>query len=171
MAIVWNGLALLFFVSLIMVSVSVFTPRTALFFKEKSKLRGAILWMSVALVCAVLVNEFGPGFVPEKNSGPVVEAKDDSQSAGLPGYSFRITEKRAGDILAVDCTLAAPVTEDILRQLALKVFSANTGGSYKEVRIQWFIAGSDFGHDPWGMTFYADGNWSVRILPASQQTS
>ena len=168
MAIVWNGLALLFFISLIMVSVSVFTPRTALFFKEKSKLRGAILWMSVALVCAVLVNEFGPGFVPQQNSEPAVEAKEDSRPVGLPGYSFRIVENRAGDLLAIDCTLAAPVTEDILRQLALKVFSANTGGSYKEVRIRWFIADSDSGHDPWGMTLYADGNWSVRILPASQ---
>ncbi|MDL2207975.1 hypothetical protein LJB82_04575 [Desulfovibrio sp. OttesenSCG-928-M16] len=57
---VWDGLSVLFFFSLVMLAASVFTERTAWFFKEKTKLRGAIIWMSVALICAVLVNEFAP---------------------------------------------------------------------------------------------------------------
>lgn len=57
---VWDGVSLLFLFSLVMLSASVFTAKTAWFFKEKSRLRGAILWMSVALVCAFLSTEFGP---------------------------------------------------------------------------------------------------------------
>lgn len=164
MSIVWNGLALFFFVSLFMVSVSVFTPKTAFFFKEKTKLRGAILWMSSALVCAVLVNEFGPGFSPEQNAESAkVSAKAEGRAAGLPGYSFRIAENRAGELLAIDCVLAAPVEEPVLRQLALKVFAANKGGTYKETRIRWFLEGGAKGGEPWGSASHALGNWSITI--------
>lgn len=164
MAIVWNGLALLFFVSLFMVSVSVFTPKTALFFKEKTKIRGAILWMSAALVCAVLVNEFGPGFVPQEENAPAQpEAQQVKPPSGLPGYSFRIIENRPGEHLAIDCALAAPVSENTLRQLALKVFSANRGGSFKKVQIRWLVESSQDTTAPWAVTLYEDGNWSMRF--------
>jgi len=63
MELLWDALSVLFFFSLVMLAASVFTEKTAWFFKEKSKLRGAILWMSVTLVCAVLVNEFSPRVV------------------------------------------------------------------------------------------------------------
>lgn len=170
MTIVWNGLALLFFFSLFMVSISVFTPRTALFFKEKTKLRGAILWMSVALVSAVLVNEFGPGFVPSENSNGTQASQSDAEprTTGLPGYSFTIIEDQPGATLAIDCTLAAPVSEKILRELALKVYAANKGGSYKEVRIRWFLQKITPEALPWGRTDHIRGNWSIHINALAQ---
>lgn len=163
MAIIWNGLALLFFVSLFMVSVSVFTPKTAIFFKEKTKIRGAILWMSAALVCAVLVNEFGPGFVPPEKGASEVEENRDKKSTHLPGYTFRIAENRTGELLVIDCTLATPVDEAVLEQLALKVYVANKGGTYNDLRIQWFIEGAQKNTPPWAVTSCIQGNWSIKI--------
>lgn len=60
MDILWTALSVFFFFSLVMLAASVFTEKTAWFFKEKSKLRGVILWMSCALVSSFLVTEFGP---------------------------------------------------------------------------------------------------------------
>lgn len=50
----------LFFISLTMLAASVFTPRTAIFFKEKTKARGALLWLLVIGACVLFLDYAAP---------------------------------------------------------------------------------------------------------------
>lgn len=60
MDILWMVLSLVFFFALFMTAASVFTPKTAWFFKEKTKMRGAMLWLGVGLATAIIVSVFAP---------------------------------------------------------------------------------------------------------------
>lgn len=74
MELFWDALSIVFFFCLVMLGASVFTERTAWFFKEKSRLRGAILWMSAALLCGVLVTECAPR--PAQRAGALEKVQD-----------------------------------------------------------------------------------------------
>lgn len=169
MPIVWSVIALLFFFSLVLVSFSVFTPRTAIFFKEKTKIRGAILWLSIALVCAVLYTELGPGLRPSPAAEVVSAApQEKTANAGLPGYNYRIAENKPGERIVVECILGKVVDETTLKALALKLYAACKGSSYTEVYMNWSISSSEKGTVPWARTSFAGGNWSIRFESAAQ---
>lgn len=60
----------LFFISLTMLAASVFTPRTAIFFKEKTKARGALVWLLVLGACVLFLDYAAPdsSFLPAAKS-------------------------------------------------------------------------------------------------------
>jgi hypothetical protein len=159
----WTALTILFFFSLFMVLVSFFTPRTAIFFKEKSRRRGAIIWLSTALVSAVLVNEVGPTFSPEqiKNATEAAEAAK-TGPPGLPGYSYQVREDIQGKKLVVTCTLNAATEPKNLRPLALKVYGALNGQAYQDVYIDWRLPGQGADAAPWAQTNCLNGNWDFK---------
>lgn len=171
MSYVWTGLTLLFFFSLIMLAFSVFTPKTAWFFKDKSKLRGAILWMSTALVCAVLVNELGPKDMPllritteaqSNNSAPQPSTNE------LPGFSYSVIEQVPQEKIVIHCSLGAPVDEKRLKLLALKVYAASQGQNFKKVYINWHILDEPRQSDAWAETNCLDGVWQIHLRGAQQ---
>lgn len=64
----------LFFISLTMLAASVFTPRTAIFFKEKTKARGALIWLLVIGACVLFLDFAAPenSLLPKANSAIMV---------------------------------------------------------------------------------------------------
>ncbi len=164
MAYVWDGLSLIFLFSLLMLMASVFTPKTAWFFKEKSKLRGAILWMSTALLSAVLVTEFAP-------KAPIALRENATQKAApvragsnaLPGYILSVKKEEAGARLFLVATLDEAVEPGVLNALALQVYAAKRGHNYAQVFIHWQIRTSGKETMPWADTDYENGNWHVRM--------
>lgn len=60
----------LFFISLTMLAASVFTPRTAIFFKEKTRARGALVWLLVIGACVLFLDFAAPdnSFLPAAKS-------------------------------------------------------------------------------------------------------
>lgn len=170
MSYVWTGLTLLFFFSLFMLAFSVFTPKTAWFFKDKSRLRGAILWMSTALVCAVLVNEVGPkdspllSILPETGGNATrTVAKPDE----LPGFSYSVVERVPGEKLVLACTLGSQISESQLKILALKVYASNQGQSYADVFISWRLLRNSAEPEPWAQTDCIGGIWQIRMTAAN----
>lgn len=171
MSYVWTGLTLLFFFSLMMLALSVFTPKTAWFFKDKSKLRGAILWMSTALVCAVLVNEAGP------KDTPFLRITTEAQSNGstpppspdtLPGFSYAVVEQIPQEKIVIRCSLGNRVDEERLKTLALKVYASNKGQNFKKVYINWHILEEPEQSGAWAETNCLDGNWQIRLYGTQQ---
>ncbi len=56
----WLALNLLFFLCLGMAAASMFTPKTAWFFREKTKRKGTLLWLGLAVACVFLSNMVVP---------------------------------------------------------------------------------------------------------------
>lgn len=68
----------LFFIGLTMLAASVFTPRTAIFFKEKTRARGALVWLLVIGACVLLLDYMAPdsSFIPRPKNTVVGQAPD-----------------------------------------------------------------------------------------------
>ncbi|UQZ88364.1 hypothetical protein C4J81_03730 [Deltaproteobacteria bacterium Smac51] len=46
---------LLGFLSLVMILASIFTPKTAVFLKTKTRLRGAVMWIMIGFTCLAAI--------------------------------------------------------------------------------------------------------------------
>ena len=70
MSIVVMLITTLFFIGLTMLAASVFTSRTAIFFKVKTKARGALIWLLVIGACVLLLDLIAPdkSMLPTANS-------------------------------------------------------------------------------------------------------
>lgn len=66
----------LFFISLTMLAASVFTPRTAIFLKEKTRARGALIWLLVIGACVLFLDFVAPesSLLPSAKSAVVETA-------------------------------------------------------------------------------------------------
>lgn len=74
MSVIVMLVTLLFFLSLTMLAASVFTPKTAIFFKEKTKARGALVWLLIIGACVLFLDYVAPesSLLPTA-SGAIIE--------------------------------------------------------------------------------------------------
>lgn len=179
MDIIWDFLSVLFYLSLVMLAASAFTPRTALFFKEKSRLRGAIIWMSGVLVCGFLVHECAPRVeVPELEQAranatrpapaarpvtPRPPAPSLPQGVTLPPHEVEIVSALPGQRLSLEGQLNAATDEQTLRYLSIKAYADKKGRNFDTLFITWYLAGQDRAAGPFAETSYRDGVWQVRF--------
>jgi hypothetical protein len=180
MSIVWDGISALFYFSLVMLAASVFTPKTAWFFREKSRLRGAIIWMSCVVVTGFLTSEFAPGVdVPELRaeanatgsapaSAPVPATPRQALPAlpggvSLPAHEVEIVSALPGERLSLEGHLAGPVDEQSLRNLSGKAIAEKKGQNYGLVLITWYVTGQSREQEPFAHSRYENGTLSVQM--------
>lgn len=186
MSVVWDFVSLFFFFSLMMLAASAFTPKTALFFKEKTKLRGAIIWMSAVLVSSFAMNEFGPEpLLPLAANNSTIPAPKPAPApqrprppAGLPYYEADVESGVAGGALNIVGTLKAPQDEAALLSVSRQIFADNNGRAYAEITIAWRLEGAPKESVLFAVSRWQDGKWTVDILrgtprqaPAEQGTA
>ncbi|MDL2316485.1 hypothetical protein LJC59_05325 [Desulfovibrio sp. OttesenSCG-928-A18] len=182
MGFLWLFFSILFYLSLTMVALSVFTPRTAIFFRIKTRARGALLWMIMLGVAYYGANEFAAPQVnapsvpassspsSSSSSGPALSPGELSapgrvfpRTAELPAYRVEIEDAIPGNKLSLECVLAEAVSLETLRALGERVYADYKGPAYKKVYIIWYIPGYRKGAGAWGVTHRVDGKWEVGI--------
>ena len=178
MSVVWDSISVLFYISLAMVAASVFTPRTALFFKDKTRLRGAIIWLSCVLVFGVLTSEFAPKVeVPElevqanaTEPAPVRAAPKARpalpplpEGLALPPHEVDIVSARPGERLALEGRLAEAVDAQTLRALSIKAIADKKGRNYDTVSIAWYLTGQSREQGPFAEAGYEHGELRVHM--------
>lgn len=72
MSVIVMLVTLLFFLSLTMLAASVFTPRTAIFFKEKTRARGALVWLLIIGACVLFLDFAAPENSLLPNAGSAI---------------------------------------------------------------------------------------------------
>lgn len=158
----WHALSAVFFFSLMMLAASVFTPKTAWFFKEKSRLRGAILWMSTALVSSFVVIEFAP---PMDVPALVNATARDQGIAGLslPAHDVMPVTAVPGERLVLNGSLSGKTDEKTLLDLGRKAYEDHSGREYKDMFILWRLPEQGPKAKAWAETNSRKGEWEVII--------
>ena len=99
---------------LLMILASIFTPRTAWFSKNKTRIRGALTWLAVVILAAIV-------------GTAIITKPKDSETAPAPTVSNT----------APDPAAPATVAEEVKRELAALLREAEAMGDLGQVASDW----------------------------------